>query len=133
MAGRTMFAGLHLLDRQLVDRDGRMCGNVDDLELTRDETSSTLYVSAVLCGPGVLAQRFRRLRLGPWLQRVNQLVFPAEAGVDPSRIPFEQVIEIGDHVTIGADRDELGTFSTERWFRDHVVSHIPGSRIRAAE
>ena len=31
-------AGLHLLDRQIIDRDGRLCGKVDDLELTLDET-----------------------------------------------------------------------------------------------
>jgi hypothetical protein len=33
MAGRTLEAALHLLDRQLVDKDGRLAGKVDDLEL----------------------------------------------------------------------------------------------------
>ena len=31
MAGRTLEAALHLLDRQLVDKDGRLAGKVDDL------------------------------------------------------------------------------------------------------
>ena len=46
---------------------------------------------------------------------------------DPVRIPFNLVQDIGDHVTLGADRDDVGTASGERWFRDHVVAHIPGS------
>jgi hypothetical protein len=34
MAGRTLEAGLHLLDRQLIDKNGKLAGKVDDLELT---------------------------------------------------------------------------------------------------
>ena len=34
MAGRTLDAGLRLLDRQLIDVEGRFAGKVDDLELT---------------------------------------------------------------------------------------------------
>lgn len=34
MAGRVLHAGLQLLDRQLVDRNGHLCGKVDDLELS---------------------------------------------------------------------------------------------------
>jgi hypothetical protein len=33
MAGRALEAGLQLLDRQLIDKDGRLAGKVDDLEL----------------------------------------------------------------------------------------------------
>ena len=37
MAGRVLEAGLQLLDRQLVDRYGRLAGKVDDLELELPE------------------------------------------------------------------------------------------------
>jgi len=33
MAGRIFEAGLQLLDRQLIDKDGKHAGKVDDLEL----------------------------------------------------------------------------------------------------
>jgi sporulation protein YlmC with PRC-barrel domain len=125
-AARELYAGLDLLDRQLVDRNDRLCGKVDDLELEREEGSSQLYVSAILSGPGALAYRLGRHRLGRWLQRVNAFVFPHPEG-DPARIPFSRVVDIGDHVTLAADGGELATASGERWARDHVISHIPGS------
>ena len=35
---RVLDLNLHLLDRQIVDRDGHLVGKVDDLELTRAPT-----------------------------------------------------------------------------------------------
>jgi sporulation protein YlmC with PRC-barrel domain len=124
MEARRLWAGLHLLDRQLVDRDGRMAGMVDDLELESGE-SGQLYVTAILSGPGALANRFARDVFGDWMRWVHAIVSPGER--DPARIPFNVVQDIGNHVTLGADRDDVGTASAERWFRDHVVAHIPGS------
>jgi hypothetical protein len=51
VAGRVLEAGLHLLDRQLVDSDGRLAGKVDDLEIELPEGGSPL-VTAILAGPG---------------------------------------------------------------------------------
>jgi len=99
MEARRLWAGLHLLDRQLVDRDGRMAGMVDDLELDYSEDKGQLYVVSILSGPGALANRFSR--------------------------------DIGNHITLAADADEVGTASAERWFRDHVIAHIPGSEHAA--
>lgn len=129
VAARRIWAGLQLLDRQLVDRDGRLCGMVDDVELSRTE-SGELYVSAILSGPGALAARLHARRLGDWLRRVN--AFVAGRGVDPDRIPFQRVMDIGAHLSLAIDADETGTAATERWVRDHVIDHIPGSE-RAAE
>ena len=67
-AGRTLWAGLRLLDRQLVDRNGRMTGMVDDLLLSPSEDGQHLYVTAILSGPGALAQRLDRRRYGNWMQ-----------------------------------------------------------------
>ncbi len=122
--GRRLWAGLQLLDRQLVDREGRMAGCIDDLELDRSD-DGRLYVTAILSGPGSLAQRLGRVRYGSWLRRVHRVVSLPDG--DPDRIPFNRVSDIGDHVALAADRAELGSSSGERWVRDHVVAHIPGS------
>jgi hypothetical protein len=40
MAGRSFEAGLQLLDRQLIDEDGKHAGKVDDLEHKTSTTTS---------------------------------------------------------------------------------------------
>jgi hypothetical protein len=57
MSGRVLEAGLHLLDRQLVDADGRLAGKVDDLELEFPEGGGPPVVTAILAGPGALSRR----------------------------------------------------------------------------
>ena len=123
--GRRLWAGLQLLDRQMVDRDGRMAGCVDDLELTSRSGGDDLYVTAILSGPGALAQRMGRTRFGAWLRRSHALVAPVDG--DPARIDFVRVVDIASHVTLSVDHDELASASAERWVRDHVIAHIPGS------
>ena len=61
MAGRILEAGLHLLDRQLIDRDGRLAGKVDDLELEVPEGGGPPVVTAILAGPGALSRRVARV------------------------------------------------------------------------
>jgi sporulation protein YlmC with PRC-barrel domain len=123
---RRLWAALELLDHQMRASDGGLCGKVDDLELREDDRTGALYVSTVLSGPGRLLGRFGRRRLGDWLIRFASDNSP---GVDdPTRIPFEYVREIGAVVELSIDADRVGSALTERWFRDHVVAHIPGSR-----
>jgi hypothetical protein len=144
-----MYAGLSLLDRQLVDRNGRACGKVDDVELEHSEDTGALYVSAILTGPGALMYRLRRRRLGDWMRRVNQLMTPktddvggsgagggagAGAGAgesDPGRIAMSKVSNIGNHLDLAVEAHELGTASLDRWAREHIVCHIPGARHQA--
>lgn len=130
-AGRILHAGLALLDRQLIDRDGRMCGKVDDLELDEIAGAEGLFVTAVLSGPGALLCRTGHLRAGMWMRRTVASVFPS-GREDPVRIPVEHVADIGSHLTLALDATEMATSATERWFRDHVISHIPGSNVDAA-
>jgi hypothetical protein len=122
--GRVLYAGLHLLDRQLKDRHGRLCGKVDDLELTVGEDGPP-YVAAILAGPGVLAQRLGRRRFGRWLEAF--IASSAPSGDDPARIPMSSVSDIGATIALAVDADELATGATERWVRDHIVGHVPGS------
>src|ERR671923_285859 len=69
MAGRALEAGLQLLDRQLIDKDGRLAGKVDDLELELPEGGGPPVVTAILSGPGALSRRVGG-RLGAWLEVV---------------------------------------------------------------
>jgi hypothetical protein len=54
----------------------------------------------------------------------------ARCGRVPS-IPFSRVVEIGNHVTLDMESEDAASFATERWVRDHVIGHLPGSRNRA--
>jgi hypothetical protein len=129
MSGRVLFAALDLLDRQLRDRQGILCGNVDDLELERSEDTGELYVTALVSGPGALLERLGHLRLGRWLQRTNRTANPAGDELVPMRL----VQRIGPVIDLAVDAVDLATHGSERWVRDHVISHVPGSRYRAPE
>jgi len=129
-AGRVLHAELDLLDRQLRDRDGQLCGNVDDLELSPSE-SGELYVTALLSGPGTLLGRLGAGRLGRWFER-----FRAETGApdgrardaDRGRIPMALVHQLGPAIDLAASADELASSQSERWVREHIIDHIPGSK-----
>ena len=123
MTARVLLAGLHLLDRQLIDRDGRLAGKVDDLELTVDDRTGEVRVTAILVGQGTLLHRLGSHHLAAWLEKRQRQVHP-----ERRRIPFDRVSEIGAAIHIGMRHEELASFETERWIRDHVTSHIPGSR-----
>ena len=123
-AGRIVDAALHLLDHQMLDREGRRCGNVDDLEL-EERDDGTLVVVNILAGPGVLAERLDHPRLGRWWRHATE----AE---DTIRIPMRDVTDIGADINLAVDADDLATAHTERWARERVIDHLPG-HTRAAE
>jgi hypothetical protein len=114
-------AALHLLDRQLVDPDGRPVGKVDDLELT--EGDGALVVTAVLVGPGALGPRLGG-RLGSWTLRGWQR-WHGDVGAQPTRIRASDVVEIGSAVRLG--RRGLGPDGLEAWLAEHLVGRLPGS------
>jgi hypothetical protein len=127
MTARTLLAGLHLLDRQIVDRHDRLAGKVDDVELTRDRDSGHLVVTALLSGRGALARRLGADRLAGWL--AGQ---PGPPGADPDlaqgRIPVERITAIGPVVKLAADIEDLPTHAGERLARRRFVAHLPGNR-----
>jgi hypothetical protein len=124
-AGRVIDAGLHLLDRQLVDVDGRLCGKVDDLELEVPDDGSLPIVVAVLTGPGVLATRVRGRILGG-IGRLHEWVARGVGG-GPSRIPFALVQNVDHHLTLAVTVADLDAQGEERWLRDHVITKLPGA------
>jgi sporulation protein YlmC with PRC-barrel domain len=120
-------AALHLLDRQIIDPDGRLVAKVDDLELTERE-DGRLVVSALLIGPSALGPRLRH-GLGDWVVAVWRRL-RLEGAPDPGRIPMSDVVGIDSAVNIGQRLDAVsgpGINGFETWVREHVVDRLPGA------
>ncbi|MGZ4677883.1 MAG: hypothetical protein ACXVJ7_09140 [Acidimicrobiia bacterium] len=128
LPGGELRAGLHLLDHQILDCDGWMAGNVDDLELSEDRDGGPPIVTAILSGAGALARRLGG-RAGRALEALDERLAAEQV---PSRVPFELVADIDSHVTVTVRREALETDRGEAWVRRRVVDHIPGAH-RAAE
>jgi sporulation protein YlmC with PRC-barrel domain len=105
---------LGLLDHQLVDSEGRRCGNVDDLELEGVREGEP-RVTAILVGPPVWRGRGR-------LGRLAAFVSPGST----VRVPWEEVDEIEAAVRLKKTARELrlgrGDDRARKW-----VERIPGS------
>jgi sporulation protein YlmC with PRC-barrel domain len=125
-ARRVIDAGLHLLDRQIVDKDGKLAGKVDDLEITfpHGSASEQPFVSAILSGPGALATQIGG-RLGRWIGGIESRLSD-EPG--PARISFGVVKRIESEIRLIVSRDDLDVTRFEDWVRDMIISKIPGAR-----
>ncbi|MFF1383514.1 hypothetical protein ACFVWT_08115 [Arthrobacter sp. NPDC058288] len=119
VAGRTLDAQLHLLDRQVLDSDGTPVTTVDDLEISGLDTTGPIaegtpapVLTALLTGP-VLATR----------------IF---GGRPPSsrliRIKWKDVADVGVIVTLGVRGETLDAGWVERWIRGKIIARIPGGR-----
>lgn len=121
---RSLRAGLHLLDRQIVDPDGRLAGKVDDLELEQLAPGEPPVVTAVLSGAGALAARIGG-RFGRGIESLERRIAEERT---PSRIPFGYIRSIGSAIEVRVPRDELETNRAEAWARRTIIDHIPGAR-----
>ena len=123
---RIIDAGLQLLDRQIIDVNGEMAGNVDDLELTfPDEGTGPPIVTAILAGPGALARRIGG-RLGSWIESVHARLHP-HPNPGPARIPFGVVKGFNSAVDLTLPRRDLEVDRFEKWVRDTIIEKIPGA------
>jgi len=123
--GRVLDLHLHLLDRQVIDVDGRMVCKVDDLELELD-TAGRPYVTAILVGPRALGPRLGG-RLGRWFAAIPRRLAGADRQQQPPRIDFAQVTDVGSAVKLARRADEIDVGPLERWVDEHVIGRIPGS------
>jgi|SRR3954453_6109485 sporulation protein YlmC with PRC-barrel domain len=114
---------LRLLDRQVVDPDGRMVCKVDDIEF-RQSPDGSWAVSALLAGPLALGPRLPGV-LGRWLTALGRRSDSPK--LEPRRIPFEWVTELGSAIILDRSREEAGVAPSEDWWRRHVIERIPGS------
>lgn len=107
--------GLELLDHQLIDSEGVLCGNVDDIELREED--GRLYVDALLSGAGAWPQRLPR----PVRGLARRVLFKSV-----TRIPWSAVKEVGASVNLDGRAAEFGLGKGEdrarAWLR-----RLPGS------
>jgi hypothetical protein len=122
--GRRLDAAIGLLDRQLVDRDGRLVGKVDDVELARRD-DGRLVVTALLTGPGALGERLPGV-LGRATLAVWRRLHP-DADPVPARIEISAVREIGSVVQLGRSSSDVPNQRLEAWARRQIVAKLPGS------
>ena len=108
--------GLGILDHQLLDSEGRRCGNVDDLEVAGLRDGNPRVV-AILSGPPAWRGRGRLGRLAAWFAR-GELV----------RIPWEEVAAVKAHVELRKTAAELGLGKGDDRLRPYVEK-IPGSSL----
>lgn len=105
--------GLGILDHQLVDSEGRNCGNVDDLELT-GLTDGEPEVAEILCGGNAWRGR-------GWLGRIA-----AALSGNAVHVPWSDVEDVTSVVTLKRTAPELrlgrGDDRASRF-----VKWIPGS------
>jgi hypothetical protein len=106
---------LGLLDHQLLDCDGRRCGNVDDLEIAGLSEGRPSVVE-ILSGPGAWRGRGLLGRLAAAVARRPAV-----------HVPWEEVakIESGVHLRRTATELRLGR-GDDRAAR--IVGRIPGAR-----
>jgi sporulation protein YlmC with PRC-barrel domain len=87
---------LGILDHQLIDSEGRRCGNVDDLELEGVREGNP-RVRAIVTGPGGWHGRGR-------IGRLLAALVPGKTVI----IPWEEVAEVGAGVKLRKPATELG-------------------------
>jgi sporulation protein YlmC with PRC-barrel domain len=117
-----VFVWFHLLDRQIVDRDGQLVGKVDDVELSDGDPPR---VTALLLGPWALGER-----MGGWLGGViagTAARLHGTRGPYRARIPYEQVDHVDTMIHLRIRRELLPEPALEEWLRDHVIARIPGA------
>ena len=123
VAGQTLDAQLHLLDRQVLDSDGVPVTTVDDLELGVPEGAPELPLGMVI-PEGTPAPVITAVLTGPVL---GTRIF---GGRPPSsrliRIPWKDVADVGVVVRLGVSGQSLDADWVERWIRDKIIARIPG-------
>lgn len=111
----TTDLGLHVLDHQLLDSDGRRCGNADDLAL-EGGPGEKLEVVAILSGPHVWRARAGVIgRIAAWIGRGGSV-----------RVPWEDVEKIVSHVKLRKPAAELGLGRGDDRLRP-FLEKIPGA------
>jgi sporulation protein YlmC with PRC-barrel domain len=115
LSGKEIDIGLHILDHQLLDRDGRRCGNVDDLAI-EGGAGDVPEVVAILCGPGYWPQR------AGWIGALASRI----GGGRKVRVPWSEVGKIDSAVELRHPATELGLGRGDDRLRPYV-DKIPGA------
>jgi hypothetical protein len=119
MSDRDLLVDKQVLDHQLIDCNGRRCGNVDDLELTGGP-GERLVVAAILSGPGEF--RCRLGRLGRPLAWLLERLF----GDGTTRIDWSEVSGHEGHIELRKDAKTYGLGAGDDK-AGALIAKIPGS------
>ncbi|UDY24937.1 hypothetical protein [Nocardioides sp. Kera G14] len=107
-------AALRLMDRQIIDSEGRLVGKVDDVELAF--SGERLRVAAFLVGGAVWLPRISDRLATQW-----HLLAPAQPDRDePWGIPLDLVAEIDSAVHLRVPREEV----LQKLPAPHRLSHL---------
>jgi sporulation protein YlmC with PRC-barrel domain len=107
--------GLHVVDRQLLDKDGRRCGNVDDLAI-EGGAGEVPEVVALLVGPGYWRQR------AGWVGRLAGWI----GGGGKVRVDWSEVERVDSAVRLKHDATSLGLGAGDDRLRPYLEK-IPGA------
>ena len=107
--------GRNVVDHQLLDKDGRRCGNVDDLAI-EGGAGETAVVVAILSGPGYWPQRAGLLgRVAGWIGGSNRV-----------RVPWEEVANLDSAVNLRGTAPDYGLGKGDDRLRPYF-ERIPGA------
>lgn len=128
--GRTLWAALELLDRQILDCDETPAGKVDDLEFEAATRPGELPVlTNILSGQAALAYRLNR-RIARGLEYLRRVIEPAsEPG--PGRISWSLVKDVTTNVALSVRARDVPNAAVERWLAEHIIGRLPGGQHRA--
>jgi sporulation protein YlmC with PRC-barrel domain len=112
-----------VLDKQIVDRNGREMGRVDGIVLDVGENAPP-RLAEVLIGASVLGSRINPV-LGRWVHGVEHGLGIGEER--PIHIAFAHVDTVGEKVKVDLAIGETGADTLERRLRTWLL-RIPGSR-----
>ena len=106
LAGESLDAALHLLDRQVVDVDGLLVCKVDDLEISL-RPGRVPVVSRILTGPAALVPRFSG-RTGHTLRErwISLGIQYADRDV-PLSLPLDVIERVGSAIELSVPRQGL--------------------------
>lgn len=122
----TIELGNRIMDRDIISKDDRRCGKVDDLLLEWDESEPTAgpVVEAIITGPMALSRDWPA-PIRSLICRVYELV-----GVKrprPTEISWERVEEIGAVVRLDLNRDEARLSVVYDAIGRRFIDRLPGA------
>ena len=125
-------AALRLLDRQVIDSDGALVCNVDDLEIDVSGGGPPRIV-ALLTGPGVLGPRTGGLHRS--MDGRHVATAQPDGRSRPGRIDIHLVADIDSAIHLAVPRRRLaeladgdeGIDGFEQWAHSVIIGRIPGA------
>jgi sporulation protein YlmC with PRC-barrel domain len=111
-----------LLDKQVIDRNGREMGRVDRVVIER-RSGAPPRVVAIEIGPSALGNRLGR-SLGRWI--TGLLHGLAVEDGQPLRVDVHQILDVTDAVKADLAFGETAAASIERRLR-RLIRRIPGA------